>query len=330
MQLNTNLLQPDILEASNLPMKATREAFGEKLLELAAVNEQIVVVNADLEGSLLVDKFKAQFPHRFYQVGVAEQIMAGVGTGLALYGKIPLITSFAAFSPGLNWSQLRLAAMSRANLKVVASHYGLNVGEDGASAQMLEDIALMRVLPHFSVVTPADYTQTLKVMDAVIAHQGPVYLRLTRAKFPVIFRPEAEFRLGEPQLLASGTDLTIVSSGSMVYEALQTAKSLEEQGIQAEVINIHTIKPFNPKLVTTSLAKTGKLVVIEEHQVAGGLGSALLEALADFSNQQQFAYKLLGVNDQFGESGNSQELLVKYGLERTKLAQEIANFAKLR
>lgn len=328
MNINTDILLENIFDGNQLEKKATREGLGDALVEAGKANDAVVVVNADLEGSLKVDKFKEVFPDRFFQVGVAEQNMASVGTGLALYGKIPFITSFAAFSPGLNWSQIRLAAMSHANLKVASSHYGLNVGEDGASAQMLEDIALMRVLPGFTVLCPADYWQAKQAVLTAISHQGPVYLRLTRDKFPVIYKENVPVTLGKANSLTSGDDLTLVTMGSLVYESLKAAEMLSQEGMAVEVIDMQSIKPLDVDTIVQSLRRTKKLLIAEEHQLAGGLGAAVLEALAAYSNEINFQYRLLAVNDTFGESGPGQSLMQKYGLDRNNiytLAKSIGN-----
>lgn len=328
MNINTDILRDNILDEAQLEKRATREGLGDALIEAGKVNEAVVVVNADLEGSLKVDKFKKVFPKRFFQVGVAEQNMASVGTGLALYGKIPFITSFAAFSPGLNWSQIRLAAMSHANLKVASSHYGLNVGEDGASAQMLEDLALMRVLPEFTVLCPADYYQAKQAVNTAISHQGPVYLRLTRDKFPIIYKDNIPVTLGKANSLTEGDDLTLITMGSLVYESLKAAELLFKEGVAVTVIDMHSIKPLDVDTIVQSLKRTKKLLVAEEHQIAGGLGAAVLEALAPYSGEINFQYRLLAVNDTFGESGPGQALMQKYGLDRNNiysLAKTIGN-----
>ncbi len=307
----------DFANKDNLEMKATREAFGEEIVRIAEENEKVVVVNADLPGSLKLDEFIKKFPDRYIQVGVAEQAMASIGTGLALAGKIPLITSFAAFSPSLNWSQIRLAASTNINLKIISSHYGVNVGEDGSSAQMLEDVALMRVLPNMTVTTPADSNQTKLALIEVIAHEGISYLRLTRSKFPVIYEENSSFSLTSANHLSSGDDLTLVATGSTVYEALLAVQELKDKGITVDLFDVHTVKPLDVRQIRESLNKTGKLLVVEEHQIACGLGSAILESLDDHN----FKHKLLGVNDQFGQSGNGMELMQYYGIAADSIAK---------
>lgn len=328
--MNNDYLVVNYLDEQALEKRATREGLGDALVTAAETNAQVSVINADLPSSLRLEEFAQKFPERYVQVGVAEQLMAGVGTGMALYGKIPFITSFAAFSPGLNWSQIRLAAMSEANLKVASSHYGLNVGEDGASAQMLEDVALMRVLPNFKVVTAADYNQAKQTVAAAIAHEGPVYLRFTRSKYPVFMSPDAEFVLGKAQLLRTGTAATVVVTGSLVYETLQAAAALAEAGIELEVINLHTVKPVDIETLEESIAKTGKLVTVEEHAIAGGMGSAVLEALVRSAAVSGSAFDhpalLIGVDDKFGTSGNGEQVLAAYGLDRKSLQVKIQDF----
>lgn len=320
---NKDILVENFLKVGELESKAIREGFGDEITRLGAENQDIWIVNADLEGSLKVAEFKNRFPERFVQVGVAEQAMAGVGTGLALYGKVPFITSFAAFSPGLNWSQIRLAAMSEANIKIVGSHYGVNVGEDGASAQMLSDIALMRVLPNMHVLSPADYHQAKAAVDYMAHQNGPMYLRVTRSKFPVFTRSTRAF---EPtQVLHSGKDVTIVATGSVVYETIQATQLLLDQGIKPELINLAQIKPLVIEPIAMSVDRTKKLIVVEEHQAAAGAGSAVLEAL-HAAGGNDFEYKHIAMNDKFGESGDGMELMRKYGFHRdniAKIAQEI-------
>lgn len=314
-----------LLSGTELEQSPLRQGFGDALMELAEEFPDLVVLNADLEGSLKVAEFKDKYPKKFFQVGVAEQIMASAGTGLALYGKIPVITSFAAFSPGLNWSQLRLAAMSKANIKVVSSHYGLNVGEDGASAQMLSDVAVMRPLPNFRVYSPGDYNQTKQYFRKAITEDAPVYFRVTRATFPVFMNPKTD--LTKPVLtLREGKDLTIAVTGSLTYEALQTAELLSDQyGIEAAVVNVASIKPLPQAEIQSCLAKTGyKLAVIEEHYCAGGLGSAILEELA----QRPPETLLLGVDDKFGKSGPGEQVIQKYELTRTHFAEKISTWLK--
>lgn len=249
-----------------LTKKSIRAGWGEGIVQVARKNPDVVVLNADLPGSLKLEGFIHEFSERYFQVGVAEQNMAGIATGMAHAGKIPFITSFAAFSPGLNFSQIRLAAMSHLPLKVVGSHYGLNVGPDGASAQMESDIAMMRALPDVRVLSPADYNQAIQMVAAMADGAGVDYIRVTRADFPV-FLDDTPIEIGKAQKLLEGEDITIIATGSMVYEALQVAQSFIAEGKSVDFLNIHTIKPLDSESIITSVQKTHRVVVIEEHNV---------------------------------------------------------------
>lgn len=253
-------------DESALTKKSLRAGWGDGIVSLASKNPNIVVLNADLPSSLKLEKFIAQFPERYIQVGVAEQNMAGIASGMALAGKIPFITSFAAFSPGLNFSQIRLAAMSHLPLKIIGSHYGLNVGPDGASAQMESDIALMRSIPSIRVFSPADYSQTMQLIETIGGNLTTDYVRVTRADFPV-FLDETDFDIGKAQKLLEGGDITIIATGSMVYESLMVAKELIAIGKMVDFLNIHTIKPLDRESIILSASKTKKVVVIEEHTI---------------------------------------------------------------
>jgi transketolase len=246
---------------------SSREGFGQGLVEAAQQSAQIVGLCADLTSSLKMSRFAELFPERFFQVGVAEQNMAGIASGLALAGKIPFITSFAAFSPGLNFSQIRLAAMSHLPLKIIGSHYGLNVGPDGASAQMESDIALMRSIPTVRVFSPADATQTAQMIEKIGAENTTDYIRVTRAEFPLFLDSSIDFEIGKAQKLLDGTDITIIATGSMVYESLMVARELIDSGKTVDFLNIHTIKPLDVESIILSAAKTKRVVVIEEHNI---------------------------------------------------------------
>lgn len=261
------MLLPNWSDESALTKKAIRAGWGEGIVQLARRNPNVVVLNADLPGSLKLEGFIHEFPERYFQVGVAEQNMAGIATGMAHAGKIPFITSFAAFNPGLNYSQIRLAAMSHLPLKVVGSHYGLNSGPDGASAQMIEDIAMMRALPEIRVFSPADYNQTLQMVAAMAEGKGADYIRVTRADFPVFLDSAIPLEIGKAQKLMDGNDVTIIATGSMVYEGLQVAQSLMAKGKMVDFLNIHTIKPLDAESIIASATKTGKVVVMEEHNI---------------------------------------------------------------
>ncbi len=314
------MLLPNWSDENSLDKKSIRAGWGDGIVELAKINNRVVVLNADLPGSLKLGKFIEQFPERYIQVGVAEQNMAGIGTGMALAGKIPFITSFAAFNPGLNFSQIRLAALSHLPLKMVGSHYGLNVGPDGASAQMESDIALMRALPGVRVLSPADYNQTIQMVMAMGESSTMDYLRVARADFPVFLDPNTPVEIGIAQHLLEWSDVTMIATGSMVYESLMVAKELISSGKTVDFLNIHTIKPLDRESIIQSAAKTKKVVVIEEHNIEWGLGDAVAAILSE-----NLPTKLLkiGINDTFWESGSHRELWLKYGLDRTVMLPRI-------
>jgi len=290
-------------------------------LALAKKNKDIVVVSADLAESTRVWKFAKKYPDRFIEVGVAEQNMMGVAAGLALAGKIPLAASFAVFSPGRNWDQLRVSVCySKANVKIIGSHSGLGAGEDGASHQALEDVAITRCLPNLVVIVPADYIEAQKALTAIVAHQGPCYLRLTRQNTPIFTNAKSIFKIGQANILQKGQDITLIACGPLVYDALQVAKKLAQQNISVEVINCHTIKPLDKKTILTSVKKTKKVVTLEDHQVHGGLGSAVTELLAE---NYPVPMKIMGVNDTFGESGTPEQLYKKYDLDQEHIIKNI-------
>lgn len=292
--------------------KSSRDGFGEAMLYLGAKNKNVVVVSADLAESTRVDKFAEKFPHRFFEVGVAEQNMMGIAAGLALSDKIPYATSFGVFSPGRNWDQIRVSvAYSKANVKIIASHTGLAVGEDGASHQALEDIALMRTLPNMTVIAPADYNETKKATIMAAKIKGPVYIRFARQASAEITSNNSSFKIGKANVLKTGKDLTIIGCGPILEEALLAEKELKKKNISVEIINCHTIKPLDKATILRSVKKTKHLITIEDHQKAGGLGSAIAEMLAEnYPTKMQ----IIGVKDSFGESGKPKELWDKYGL----------------
>lgn len=303
--------------------RSTRDGFGDALLALAKKDKNIVVVSADLAESTRVWKFAQKYPARFIEVGVAEQNMMGVAAGLALAGKIPITASFAVFSPGRNWDQLRVSVCySKANVKIIGSHTGLGAGEDGASHQALEDIAITRCLPNLVVLVPADYIEAQKALAVAIKHQGPVYLRLTRQNTPIFTSAKSTFKIGQANILQKGQDVTLIACGALVYDALQVAKKLLLQNIGVEVINCHTIKPLDKKTILASVKKTKKVVTLEDHQIHGGLGSAVAELLAE---NYPVPMKIMGVNDTFGESGTPEQLYKKYGLDQKHIISTIKN-----
>ena len=291
--------------------KATRDGFGQGLLEAGRRNPNVVGLTADLLESLQMQHFKAEFPERFIQVGIAEANMIGIAAGLATGGKIPFTGTFANFSTGRVYDQIRQSvAYSDKNVKICASHAGLTLGEDGATHQILEDIGMMRMLPGMTVINPCDYHQTMAATLAIAEHNGPVYLRFGRPAWPM-FTEGMPFKIGKALLLGSGTDVTIFATGHLVWTCIEAAKELAAQGISCEVINIHTIKPLDEETVLKSVKKTRAVVVAEEHQRNGGLGDAIANLLV-----QQFPVPMeyVGVKDSFGESGKPNDLLEKYGL----------------
>ncbi len=293
--------------------KDTRSGFGAGLLELGKKNPNVVALCADLTGSLKMDAFRDAFPDRFFQVGIAEANMMGLAAGMTIGGKIPFTGTFANFSTGRVYDQIRQSiAYSGKNVKICASHAGLTLGEDGATHQILEDIGMMQMLPHMVVINPCDYNQTKAATIAIADHEGPVYLRFGRPSVP-IFTPEDQvFEIGKGILLTEGTDVTIVATGHLVWPSIQAAQELHAQGISVEVINIHTIKPLDEAMVIASARKTGAVVVAEEHQILGGLGSSVAQTLA---RECPTPMAFVGVNDSFGESGTPAQLMTKYGLD---------------
>ena len=299
--------------------KETRKGFGDGLAELARRNENVVALAADLSGSLRMNEFVKEFPERFIQAGVAEANMIGVAAGLTIGGKIPYACTFANFATGRVFDQIRQSVCySGKNVKICASHAGLTLGEDGATHQIMEDIALMRSLPHMIVINPCDYNQTKAATIAIADIDSPVYLRFGRPKVPN-FTPENQiFELGKALLLKEGFDVSIFATGHMVWKSLEAAEILSEKGINAEVINIHTIKPLDENAVIQSVRKTNCVVTAEEHQRNGGLGDAIAQVLA---RNYPAPVELVAVNDQFGESGKPEELLVKYGLDTPNVVE---------
>lgn len=296
----------------NTGNKDTRSGFGAGLTELGQKNENVVALCADLIGSLKMDEFKKNHPERFFQVGIAEANMIGIAAGMTIGGKIPFTGTFANFSTGRVYDQIRQSvAYAEKNVKICASHAGLTLGEDGATHQILEDIGLMKMLPGMVVINPCDYNQTKAATIAIADYEGPVYLRFGRPSVPNFTDENQTFEIGKAVLLQEGKDVTIVATGHLVWEALQAAENLEKEGISAEVINIHTIKPLDEAAILKSVAKTGCIVTAEEHNYLGGLGESVAGLLArELPTPQQF----VAVNDMFGESGNPTDLMNKYGL----------------
>ena len=292
---------------------ATRQSYGEALVELGAEHDDFVVLDADLAAATQTGKFKAAYPDRFFDAGIAECNLMGIAAGVASTGRVAFASTFAMFAAGRAFEQVRNSiGYPHLNVKIGATHAGISVGEDGATHQCNEDIALMRTIPGMTVVVPADDVEAKAAVRAAYEYEGPVYMRFGRLAVPVFNDPGAyEFELGKGVLLREGTDVTIVACGLMVQAALEAAEALAEKGVSAEVINIHTIKPLDEELVRASAAKTGRVVTAEEHSVIGGLGDAVLAALAE----NPVPVSKLGVNDVFGESGPAIDLLHKYGLD---------------
>ena len=307
-------------------LKDTRSGFGAGLAELGDKNDKVVALCADLIGSLKMEKFIENHPDRFFQVGIAEANMMGIAAGLTIGGKIPFTGTFANFSTGRVYDQIRQSiAYSGKNVKICASHAGLTLGEDGATHQILEDIGMMKMLPGMTVINTCDYNQTKAATIAIADHVGPVYLRFGRPKAPV-FMPENEtFEIGKAIRLTEGKDVTIVATGHLVWEALQASEKLLAKGIRAEVINIHTIKPLDEKAILDSVAKTGCIVTAEEHNILGGLGESVARTLTiNKPTPQEF----VAVNDSFGESGTPSQLMKKYGLTDDAIVSAVEKVIK--
>lgn len=299
--------------------KDTRSGFGAGLTELGQKNENVVALCADLTGSLKMDEFKANHPERFFQVGIAEANMMGMAAGMTIGGKIPFTGTFANFSTGRVYDQIRQSiAYSHKNVKICASHAGVTLGEDGATHQILEDLGLMKMLPGMTVINTCDYNQTKAATLAIAEHDGPVYLRFGRPKVANFTPENGAFEIGKAVRLQEGTDVTIVATGHLVWEALQAAETLNEQNISAEVINIHTIKPLDDAAIIASVGKTGCVVTAEEHNYLGGLGESVSRVL---TQQHPAPQEFVATNDTFGESGTPEQLMDKYGLNAAAIVK---------
>lgn len=304
----------------------TRSGFGAGLAELGRTNENVVALCADLIGSLKMDEFKNENPDRFFQIGIAEANMMGIAAGLTVGGKIPFTGTFANFSTARVYDQVRQSiAYSGKNVKICASHAGLTLGEDGATHQTLEDIGMMKMLPGMVVINPCDYNQTKAATIAIAEHEGPVYLRFGRPAVPVFMPENEKFEIGKAIKLTDGADVTIVATGHLVWEALQASEKLEEMGISAEVINIHTIKPLDEEAILKSVAKTNCIVTAEEHNILGGLGESVARTL---SLNNPVAQEYVAVNDQFGESGTPAQLMEKYKLNDQAIVAAVKRVLK--
>ena len=304
---------------------ATRESYGNALVELGKDHEDLIVLDADLAGATKTDIFKKAFPERHWDCGIAECNMTGIAAGLSTCGKVPFISSFAMFAAGRNFEQVRNSiGYPKLNVKIGATHAGISVGEDGATHQCIEDLALMREIPGMVVLNPSDDVEAKAAVKAAYEHVGPVYIRFGRLPVPVINdTPDYKFEIGKGIVLKEGTDVSIIATGLEVSEALEAAKMLEADGISAEVINIHTIKPLDRELVVKTATKTGKVVTVEEHSIIGGLGSAVAEVLCEEAPSKLLR---IGVNDCFGESGPALELIKKYELDAESIYKKVKAF----
>jgi transketolase len=306
--------------------KDTRSGFGAGLLEIGRKNQNVVALCADLTGSLKMDAFKKEFPERFFQVGIAEANMMGLAAGMTIGGKIPFTGTFANFSTGRVYDQIRQSiAYSHKNVKICASHAGVTLGEDGATHQILEDIGMMKMLPGMTVIVPCDYNQTKAATEALADHHGPTYLRFGRPTWPVFTAAERPFTIGKADKMIDGTDVTIFACGHMVWQAIEAEAKLAEKGISAEVINIHTIKPLDVEAILTSVQKTKCAVTCEEHQINGGLGDSVAQVLSRFFPAP---LEMVAVNDSFGESGTPTQLLKKYGLSPENIISAVEKVIK--
>tara|TARA_B100000029_G_scaffold386478_1_gene382324 strand:- start:2216 stop:3169 length:954 start_codon:yes stop_codon:yes gene_type:complete len=306
--------------------KDTRSGFGDGLTELGKLNSNVVALCADLTGSLKMNEFKKNHPERFFQIGIAEANMMGIAAGLTIGGKIPFTGTFANFSTGRVYDQIRQSiAYSGKNVKICASHAGITLGEDGATHQILEDIGMMKMLPGMTVINTCDYNQTKAATISIANHKGPVYLRFGRPKVPVFMPENQKFEIGKAVKLQEGNDVTIIATGHLVWEALEAYKVLYENGITADIINIHTIKPLDKESIITSIEKTGCVVTAEEHNYYGGLGESVSRLLSSNTPKPQ---EFVAVNDTFGESGTPAQLMEKYGLSANVIVEKVKKVIK--
>ena len=304
-----------------MEMKDTRSGFGAGLTELGKTNDNVVALCADLTGSLKMNDFKDNHPNRFFQVGIAEANMMGIAAGLTIGGKIPFTGTFANFSTSRVYDQIRQSiAYSNKNVKICASHAGVTLGEDGATHQVLEDIGMMKMLPHMTVINTCDYNQTKAATLAIADHFGPVYLRFGRPKVPNFTKENQDFIIGKAVHLKEGNDVTIIATGHLVWEALEAAKKLNDQNISTDIINIHTIKPLDKEAIIKSVKKTKCVVTAEEHMLNGGLGDSIAQLL---SRELPTPLEMVGVNDTFGESGRPRQLMEKYGLTSSDIINAV-------
>ena len=313
LKLNPKLLKEDI---EQIP---TRFGYGEGLVIAGKENPNIVALCADLTDSTRTSVFKKEFPDRFVEVGIGEQNMASLASGMAAVGKIPFISSYAMFSPGRNWEQIRTTiCYNNQNVKIAGAHSGVSVGPDGATHQAIEDMAITRVIPNMVVIAPCDSIEAKKATIAAARHKGPVYIRFTREKTPVMTTEDTPFEIGKAEIYREGKNVSIIACGPLLYEALKAAEELAKEGVEAEVINNHTVKPMDKETILKSVQKTGCVVTIEEHQAMGGMGSAVSEIL---SQNYPVPMEIIGVQDRFGESGEPAQLLEAFGLTAKNIVE---------
>jgi len=306
--------------------KATRFGFGEALVELGEKNPKVFVLGADTTSSVLINNFQERFPERFINVGIAENNMIGMASGLAITGFIPFVSTYGVFSTGRPWEQIRTTVCySNLNVKIAGSHSGLMVGPDGATHQALEEITIMRCLPRMKVIVPCDFIETKKTVIASAYIDGPVYIRYGREDTPVFTSKDTPFEIGKANILRDGSDVAIMACGTMVYESLIAAEILEKRGIEAKVINIHTIKPIDEKVIINAAKECGAIVTVEEHQIYGGFGSAISEVLV---KSCPVPVEMLGINDRFGESGDPYDLIYKFGLKDINIVDTVLKILK--
>lgn len=299
---------------------ATRASYGEALAELGSENENVVVLDADLSGATKTSVFAKKFPDRFLDVGIAEQDLMGTATGMATFGKIPYVSTFAVFAAGRAYDQVRnTIAHTNANVKICATHAGITVGEDGATHQMLEDIGMMKAIPNMTVICPSDDTQTKWIIKEISKIDGPVYVRLSRLATPVIYEEDNQFEIGKGVQIGNGTDATIIATGVTVAEAIKAQKILKEKGIDVRVVDMHTIKPIDKELIIKCAKETKRIITIEDHSTIGGLGSSVCDVLAE---NYPTKVEKIGINDKFGESGKAEELMRFYGIDAQAIVEK--------
>lgn len=299
---------------------ATRASYGEALAELGSENENVVVLDADLSGATKTSVFAKKFPDRFFDVGIAEQDLMGTATGMATFGKIPYVSTFAVFAAGRAYDQVRnTIAHTNSNVKICATHVGITVGEDGATHQMLEDIGMMKAIPNMTVICPSDDTQTKWIIKEISKIDGPVYVRLSRLATPVIYEKSDQFEIGKGVQIGNGTDATIIATGVTVAEAIKAQKILKEKGIDVRVVDMHTIKPIDKELIIKCAKETKRIITIEDHSTIGGLGSSACDVL---SENYPTKVEKMGINDKFGESGKAEELMRFYGIDAQAIVEK--------